>query len=318
MTFRWTHRLAWLMAALALLPIGIGAVVTTVEAGMAFADWPNSDGYLMITYPWLKSSGDKFLEHGHRLAGMLIGIVSLAFAGWSFAVDRRPAVRRLAVLILIGVIAQGLLGGLRVRMNNDELALLHGSFAAWVFTAMCLAVAAAATPQATIADAGRPGAGLIIASATSFAAVVVQYVLGGRLRHLGASDAWLIHPWFAIAVVVSVIVVQILAQRRDLPRIQTYSQIAVWLVGTQAALGIFTWGAKYGYPQWDIVAEPLSPAQVALSSLHQVVGLLTFAAIGVTFVQVLAAFRNAPETVFEIPSLPGNGGEGTSIAGGIA
>src|SRR5262249_6898084 len=82
-TYRWSFRLALLMAAIALLPIGLGAVVTTVEAGMAFADWPTSDGYDMLWYPWLTSTGDKFLEHGHRLAGMLIGIVSLFFTGWA-------------------------------------------------------------------------------------------------------------------------------------------------------------------------------------------------------------------------------------------
>ncbi len=60
-----------------LLPISVGAVVTTVDAGMAFADWPTSDGHGMLAYPWLKSTGDKFLEHGHRLAGMLIGVMSL-------------------------------------------------------------------------------------------------------------------------------------------------------------------------------------------------------------------------------------------------
>lgn len=287
----WSHRLAWLMAITALLPIGLGAVVTTVEAGMAFADWPTSDGHGMLTYPWLKSTGDKFLEHGHRLAGMLIGVVSLIFTAWAFLADRRPAVRMLAVVVLLGVVAQGLLGGLRVRMNQDEMALLHGNFAAWVFTAMCLTVLATVNPQAVIADEARPSGALQAASGAAFLSVFVQYILGGRLRHLGASDAWLIHPWFAIAVVAGALLVQYLASRQPLPRIQTTAQRALWLVMAQAALGLFTWGAKYGYPQWDILAERMSPAEVALSSLHKVVGLLTFAAIAVAFVQIVAARR---------------------------
>ena len=313
------------MAALALLPIGLGAVVTTVEAGMAFADWPTSDGYLMVTYPWLKSSGDKFLEHGHRLAGMLIGIAALAFTGWAFAVDRRPVVKTFAVVVLLGVIVQGVIGGIRVRQNDDVWALIHGHSAAWVFTAMCLTVLATAKSQAKIVDEERPGIALLIASGAAFLSVFVQYVLGGRLRHLGSSDAWLIHPWFAIAVVACVLWVHFLAQRRDLPRIQTTAQIAVWLVGSQAALGVFTWGAKYGYPQWDILGEPLSPAQVALSSLHKIVGLLTFAAIGVTFAQVIAAYRSAHcvrASAFQAPPLPNplprSGGEGTQVLGGVS
>jgi cytochrome c oxidase assembly protein subunit 15 len=285
------------MAVLALLPISVGAVVTTVEAGMAFADWPSSDGQNMIFYPWFRATGDKFLEHGHRLAGMLIGIVSLVFTTWSFFVDRRPVIRRFAVAVLLGVIAQGVLGGLRVRMNQDEMAFLHGNFAAWVFTVMCLTVVVTAREKTVITDEIRPRFGLVIGATTAFLAVLVQYLLGGRLRHFGSSDAWLVHPWFAVAVIVSVALVQVLAGRQELPRIQSSAQIALWLVAAQAALGIFTWGAKYGYPQWDILAERLSPVQVSLSSLHKVVGLLTFAAIGVAFVQIVTARRcAAPES----------------------
>ena len=67
----WLHRLAVLTAVVALLPIVMGALVTTKDAGMAFRDWPSSDGHGMLAYPWLKSAGDKFLEHGHRLGGVL-------------------------------------------------------------------------------------------------------------------------------------------------------------------------------------------------------------------------------------------------------
>ncbi len=76
----WVFRLAVLTAGVALLPIVMGGLVTTLQAGMAFPDWPSSDGHGMLSYPWLKSTGDKFLEHGHRLAGMLIGCVSIVLA----------------------------------------------------------------------------------------------------------------------------------------------------------------------------------------------------------------------------------------------
>jgi hypothetical protein len=52
------------MAALALLPISIGAVVTTVDAGMAFADWPV--GRRGDALSLAEITGDKFLEHGYR------------------------------------------------------------------------------------------------------------------------------------------------------------------------------------------------------------------------------------------------------------
>ncbi len=286
-TMRWSARFAWLMAAIALLPISVGAVVTTVEAGMAFADWPTSDGEGMLAYPWLKSSGDKFLEHGHRLAGMLIGLVSLFFTGWAFAVDRRSAVRWLSLLVLLGVIGQGMLGGLRVRMNEDVMALIHGHFAAWVFLAMCITGLVSGNAETALTDVRRPGVAITFAAAIAFLSMITQYLLGGRLRHLGSSDAWLVHPWFAVVVVAAVLLVYALSIRQDLPRLQTTCQIALWLVFAQAVLGLFTWGAKYGYPQFEILAERMSPVQVSLSSLHKVVGLLTFATVGLMCVQTV-------------------------------
>ena len=73
---RWLHRFAWLTATLTLLlPVTTGAVVTTLKAGMVFPDWPSSDGYNMLAYPWLSSARDQFVEHGHRLSGLTIGLM---------------------------------------------------------------------------------------------------------------------------------------------------------------------------------------------------------------------------------------------------
>src|SRR5579871_3090818 len=114
---RWLHRLAVLTACVALVPVLMGALVTTKDAGMAFRDWPTSDGQNMFLYPWLKAAGDKFLEHGHRLAGILIGITSIALAAVAWNVERRQWVVWLVSGVLVAVIAQGILGGIRVRLD---------------------------------------------------------------------------------------------------------------------------------------------------------------------------------------------------------
>ena len=54
--------------------------MTSTASGMAFPDWPTSAGHPMLAYPWLRSTGKAFVEHGHRLAGMTIGILTLATA----------------------------------------------------------------------------------------------------------------------------------------------------------------------------------------------------------------------------------------------
>ena len=85
--------------------------MTTLKAGMAFADWPTSDGQNMLLYPWLNDlrNTDKFVEHGHRLAGMLIGFVSIGLVIVTFLKEQRRWVRGFSVAILISVIGQGLL-----------------------------------------------------------------------------------------------------------------------------------------------------------------------------------------------------------------
>src|SRR5580658_9089976 len=114
---RYHAALFWLAiatAVTALLPIAVGSLVTTLDAGMAFRDWPTSDGQGMLSYPWLQSAGDKFIEHGHRLAGITIGCVSILFALTAWVWEPRRWVRFCALGVLAAVIVQGVLGGGRV------------------------------------------------------------------------------------------------------------------------------------------------------------------------------------------------------------
>lgn len=285
---RWLHRLAWLTAVVALLPISVGAVVTTVGAGMAFADWPTSDGHGMLTYPWLRSTGDQFLEHGHRLAGMLIGVVTLLLTGLAFVVPCRLAVRGVVVAMLLAVIAQGLLGGSRVIRNEQVLALLHGQFAGWVFSLMGLLVAMTGPlwlREAPIANPQRGGAALALAVLT-LVLLLVQFLLGGLLRHLGTGLAWLVHPWFALAVLAAAIGQAIMARRTQAPTVKRSGMWVVVLVVAQAGLGLATWGLKYGFPDWGVVAVQQAPLQIVVRSLHTVLAMLTLMASAVMVVRV--------------------------------
>lgn len=289
----WINRLAWMTAIGALLPISIGAVVTTVDAGMAFADWPTSDGHGMLAYPWLKSTGDKFLEHGHRLAGMLIGLMSLGLAAAAFTWECRPAVRTLVGMILGGVILQGLLGGSRVVQNERVLALMHGQFAAWIFSLMGLLVAMTGRrwqSETAGLDVSRHWTALYAGIALVIV-LLAQYLLGGLLRHLGTAEAWLIHPWFAIAVVVAAVVFSVIAQRTGAPQLARAGRWVMGFVVAQALLGVATWGVKYGFPQWDIVAVQNSSLQVAIRSFHKVLGLLT---LMTAFVALVRCYRVLP------------------------
>jgi len=97
-----------------------GGFTTSIQAGMAFLDWPLSNGSINPD-GWL-TDRDMRAEHSHRILGTKVGILTAALFLWFFIREERKPVRRLAGIALGMVIVQGLLGGARVRF--DQLNLL--------------------------------------------------------------------------------------------------------------------------------------------------------------------------------------------------
>ena len=102
--------------------------MTTYDAGMAVPDWPTTYGYNLFLYPWqtwILGPFDLFIEHGHRLLGALVGLLSIAFVGL-VAVSRWPRHMKYCAAAMFGlVLAQGLLGGVRVRLDDRVMAMFH-------------------------------------------------------------------------------------------------------------------------------------------------------------------------------------------------
>ena len=77
--FNWTHLIACLLVVVTAVLLSFGALVTTYEAAMAVPDWPATYGHNMFLFPladWLHGPWDLFLEHGHRLLGAIVGMMS--------------------------------------------------------------------------------------------------------------------------------------------------------------------------------------------------------------------------------------------------
>ncbi len=273
------HRFAVLTLIVALLPIVMGALVTTYNAGMAFLDWPSSDGYNMFFYPWLKSAGDKFIEHGHRLAGALIGLVSIGLAAVAWKTESRKSVRWAAAGVLLAVIVQGLLGGGRVRLDARTLAMVHGSFAALVFG--LVAAVAVVTSRSWIAgEKTSAGAGpsrmLSVLTWIAPAVIFLQYLAGGFVRHFGLA----LHEHLGGAVLVTVFVMAtvIVSLRSKLPALKRTGWLLFGFLVLQIGLGLGAWVMKFGFPPWGYVAVADSLPQVVLRTAHTVSGMLLFAA----------------------------------------
>lgn len=300
------HRVALATACTALLPITVGALVTTKQYGMAFADWPTSDGHNMLLYPWmadlLRGALDKFFEHGHRLAGVLIGCCSMALAFVAWKLENRRWVRRLAAVVLAMVIVQGRLGGDRVLRDDPRWALFHGTFAALVFTTMVATavvtsrrwfeifaedVAGRSDRPAALSDRGRA-----FVTAAPFV-ILLQYVLGGFLRHLGM--ALYEHVFGAIVVAIVAGTAAFFAVRSRSPLTSRWGK---WLAVTlllQLSLGIGTWITRFGFATLGYVAVSQSPLQVVFRTSHTVVGMLVLASSTMAALSTVALRRTSSD-----------------------
>lgn len=93
-----------------------GGYTTSIKAGMAFLDWPLSNGSLNPKN-WIVQS-DMRAEHSHRLLGMKIGLLSIGLFVWTWLQEDRKWVRMLARMLVLIVVLQGVLGGARVRFDQ--------------------------------------------------------------------------------------------------------------------------------------------------------------------------------------------------------
>lgn len=271
----WLHRLAVLTACLALLPLVMGALVTTKGAGMAFPDWPTSDGQGMFAYPWWQSVGDKFLEHGHRLAGIVIGIASIAQCVAFAITERRNWVKGLAFVALLAIVAQGILGGQRVLLDARGLAFVHGSFAALVFSLLCaiaLVTGAGWRSSGEVSPTGRLPRLRNLAIAAALC-VFIQYVLGGLLRHQG--KALHEHLGFAFIAAAMVVWLAMSATASGVAWFRVPAGLLTTFTFIQLALGAGAWITKFGFG--ETVAVYGSPLQVAVRTAHVLTGMLLLA-----------------------------------------
>lgn len=104
-----------------------GGFTTSIRAGMAFLDWPLSNGSVNPD-GWLTES-DKMAEHSHRLLGMKIGLLSIGLFIWTWLKEERRSVRTLARVLVLVVVLQGVLGGARVRFDQLNILSEHNMLA---------------------------------------------------------------------------------------------------------------------------------------------------------------------------------------------
>lgn len=191
---------AAVLTAFAILPlIFVGAGVTSKDAGMAFPDWPTSDGHFVNPPGWLQNDHTLW-EHSHRLIGWTVGMFAIASAVMTWRSG--GFVRVFGSFTLFAIIVQGVLGGMRVREISTLLAMFHGI---WGQLCLCLAVTTALITSRpwmenrTLIEV--PTARFLqrlclIATVLTF----MQLVAGATFRHFSSSTALAVHLVGAVIV----------------------------------------------------------------------------------------------------------------------
>jgi heme a synthase len=161
-------------------------MVTSKNVGLAVPDWPTTFGYNMFLFPVSKWVGGILFEHTHRLMGSVVGFLTIILTVWLWLSEDRRWVRSLSVIALVGVILQGILGGLRVTMMKDEIGIFHACVAQ-AFLGLLVFIALATTRfwqvmdcRASVSDANPMVARLALAITI---AIYVQLALGATMRH---------------------------------------------------------------------------------------------------------------------------------------
>ena len=277
------HRLAWLTVAATLVVIVAGGLVTNTGAALAVPDWPTTFGQNMFLFPWSQMVGGVLFEHGHRLLGALVGVLTLAAGLTVWWTEPRPRVQALA-LGLVGLVAvQGLLGGLRVVLLADVLAIVHGSLAqAFLGLATALAVLTRPSRPAPL-DGPAPDPGVTGLAGATVVAVYGQIVLGALATHAG---------WVGVHVGGALVVLAVglaLARRCLAVPAAGLARWARWWLGLLAAqlgLGLGAYVARF--TGWALPGGEL--VGIGLPVAHRLTGALLL----VTAVMTALVARGAP------------------------
>ena len=242
--------------------------------------------------------GNLFWEHGHRMVATTVGMLTIVLMVYILAKEKRPWVRKLGVFALLAVIAQGLLGGLTVKLMLPlAVSSAHATLAQLFF---CTTVSLAVFTSRSWIEA-KPLAeekGILPLRYLCTAALVtifLQLILGATLRHSATWDRHLptelilAHIGGAVAVTLmlgsaSLTVLRRHPNERFLTRPAT---IALALLVVQFGLGIAAYLTRLASPNDP---QPLNP-MIAITVAHVACGALVFVT---TIVLTLRTYRVLP------------------------
>jgi cytochrome c oxidase assembly protein subunit 15 len=285
----------------------IGGLVTSKGAGLAVPDWPTTFGYNMFLYPWAKMVGNIFYEHSHRLVASGVGLLTIGLALTFWFSERRQWLRWLGMAALGLVIAQGVIGGLRVVLLEHTLAIVHAALAQAFFAltvSLVIFTSREWDPESSehpnrpfipllqrgkegdfaLFDGGRLRRLCLVTTGLLY----VQAVFGAVLRHTGERlDA---HLLFAIMIALHVILIllRVMRSHGDQPVLTRPAWFLGILLLLQLLLGVASYLGKFT-SVWQLPAGMV----VFLTTIHLVTGALMLVT---SLLLTLKTFRLLPSS----------------------
>jgi len=311
------HRFTIFVATLAFLLIVAGGLVTSNNAGLAVPDWPTSFGHLFKIPRMI--GGVKF-EHSHRMIAEFVGLLTIIVAVWTWRVDRRRWMRILTIGAVVGVIVQGVIGGIGVRqMLPPWVSSLHATFGQTMFCA--LAAIAVFTSRSWLEEPAeklsRKDARLLLRHCWMLIGFLyLQLILGAAFRHVwtkwgpAGSNHWPVHkivhvflyPHILNALLVAGLILYVslraLNRHGNIPHLGRPAFWLLVLLIAQLLLGVSAYVVR--------VVQGVNESQptmtlVAVTVAHLAVGALILA---LTFVLTIQAYRHSGEPAAVIPFDP--------------
>lgn len=191
-TRTWLRPYTKLLVAATVVLIFLGGQVKSHDAGLSVPDWPTSYEYNMFTFPYSLWVGGIFHEHLHRLVATFVGILTIGLVIGLVLKDKRDWVRVLGFASLVGVILQGVLGGITVLLLLPTWVSVSHALMAQGF--LMLVVIVAYTQSAELHRRTSRGVAEAPNSLTKparwlVAVVFGQLILGALMRHTEAGLA---------------------------------------------------------------------------------------------------------------------------------
>jgi cytochrome c oxidase assembly protein subunit 15 len=266
----WPHRLACITAVATVGLIVAGGLVTNTGAALAVPDWPTTFGENMLLYPWSRLAGGALIEHSHRVIAAGVGLLTVGLGVTLGLADGRRVVRWLGGVAVLLVVVQGLVGGLRVVLLRDTLAILHGALAQAFFALLVtLAVVTGPAWRAPVPpEAGKSGRVALLA-VLGVAVLYGQALLGALTAH-GGWLWWHVGGAAAVVAVVALLAGGVRRHGRGDGVLRRWARALEALLALQLVLGLGAYAARFT----DLGLPGGQAAVIGLPVAHRAVGAL--------------------------------------------